>query len=219
MDDSAQNRQGLLRELQQQVKNLLASVRSLSVQTIADSRDLDEFEQAFEGRLAALARTQNLLIGPEYNRLDLTELVLEELLAHAARPDGHVEVEGPDLAIKGRAAQTLSLAIHELATNAVKFGALSSAEGRISVCWRVERRGDGPHLVFEWREQGAELDGEPPIDGFSRRLIERTLPYELGARSRLEFPRAGCHCILEIPFEGNIELLDSRSAWREEDET
>jgi two-component system, chemotaxis family, CheB/CheR fusion protein len=115
-----------------------------------------------------------------------------------------VDVSGPEIKLRAKAAETLSLAIHELATNAVKYGALSARSGHITVSWQIEHASDA-RLVFEWVETGVPvIDQEPSRSGFGRELIERGLPYELKATTALEFRRGGIRCVIELPLDDNI---------------
>ncbi|MEX2644120.1 MAG: chemotaxis protein CheB [Acetobacterales bacterium] len=206
----------LQRELQHRVKNILANVRALASHTYNESEDLDAFHEAFEGRIAALARTQNLISATEAQYVNLEDAIREELLAHAVDTEDKVNIAGPELRFEPRAAQTMALAIHELATNAVKYGALAADEGRIDIGWRVEDRDSAKHMVMQWRESGLDLEQNTHRPtGFGRRLIEELTPYELDGSSRLEFPREGCLCTIDIPFEKNIRADDDSSRGRE----
>ena len=123
--------------------------------------------------------------------VELEELIRDELTAVAVGKDQYV-VEGPPLRLKREAAEALSLALHELTTNAVKYSALSEPAGRVAVTWRVMNTGKGPRLSLEWRETGVRaIDARPARSGFGRELIERGLPYELGAETSIEFRRGG----------------------------
>jgi len=204
----AENRQNLLlTELQHRVKNILAVVRSLANRTAGNAETLDDFVAHFDGRLSAMGRTQNILARTPEGGADLTELVHEELVGHAAHFDDQVDVSGPEIKLRAKPAQTLGLAIHELATNAVKYGALSTRSGHIKVFWRVDKNMGGPRLIFEWRESGVSvIDREPARSGFGRELIERGLPYDLRANTALEFRRGGVRCVIEIPLDDRITI-------------
>jgi two-component system CheB/CheR fusion protein len=192
----------LMAELQHRVKNILAVVRSIASRTLETTTDLEDFSAHFDGRLRALARTQNVLTRTATGRIDLDELVREELLTHAAHGEGQVEIVGPEISLRDRAAEIFALALHELATNAVKYGALSQPKGRVSVTWRVLQTGAGGRLSLEWRESGVPaLDPAPARHGFGRDLIERGLPYELGAATSLEFLPGGVRCTIELPLD------------------
>lgn len=202
---NGKRRQGaLLRELQHRVRNLLATVRSLAGRTRAESKSIDEFWAAFDGRLAAVERVQSLEMVAIPDHINLMDLILDELVANDAQVDHNAEVEGPELVLEKRAAQTVALAIHELATNAARYGALCTESGHLSVKWRVEDRAGTPHLVLRWKESGVEIDSDVGKTGFGRRLVEEAVPYELGGKATLSFPPDGCVCTIEIPFSDRI---------------
>jgi two-component system CheB/CheR fusion protein len=192
----------LMAELQHRVKNILAVVRSITTRTLEASNGLEDFAAHFDGRLGALARTQSVLARQAGEEIDLDEIVREELLSHAARENEQIVVGGPQVLLQQKAAETFSLAVHELATNAVKYGALSMPSGRVSVTWRVMNTSAGPKLLFEWRESGVPVvDPQPGRTGFGRDLIERGLPYDLpGAATALSFAPGGLQCVIELPL-------------------
>lgn len=193
---TSQIRNSAMAEYQHQVKNLMAIIRSIAHRTVEKSSTLEDFASHFDGRLTALALTQRALARSDSFDMDLEELVREELLRHAVN-DGMV-VDGPAARLSQKAAETLGLALHELAVNAVKFGALSVPGGRIAVSWRR----DGKNLRFEWRESGVvTIDPRPQHNGFGREWIERGVPYQLGARTRLEFLPGGVICTITLPPE------------------
>ena len=191
----------LLTELQHRVKNILAVVRSITSRTIEASEGLEDFAAHFDGRLSALARTQGALARQAAGEVDLDEILREELLTHAAREGEQVAIGGPQVRLNQLAAETFTLVVHELATNAVKYGALSTPAGRISVTWRVMNTSAGEKLTFEWRESGvAVVDPQPQRVGFGRDLIERGLPYDLpGAATSMDFAPGGLQCVIELP--------------------
>jgi two-component system CheB/CheR fusion protein len=191
----------LMAELQHRVKNILAVVRSITARTLEASDGLDDFAAHFDGRLSALARAQGALARQAGAELDLDEIVREELLTHAAR-DERIEIGGPVVKLNQIAAEAFALAVHELATNAVKYGALASPAGRISVTWRTAGSGPDAKLLFAWRETGvAVMNTRPSRVGFGRDLIERGLPYDLpGAATSLTFSPGGLHCVIELPL-------------------
>jgi two-component system CheB/CheR fusion protein len=192
----------LMAELQHRVRNILAVVRSITSRTLEASDDLEEFSSHFEGRLHALARAQGVLARNVGGAADVDEIVREELLSHTIDDGDQVEIDGPSVRLGQRAAETFSLAVHELATNALKYGALSRPAGRIAISWRVMNTNAGPKLTFEWRERGvAVVDPKPTRTGFGRDLIERGLPYDLpGSATALSFAPGGVQCRIEIPL-------------------
>jgi two-component system, chemotaxis family, CheB/CheR fusion protein len=179
----------------------LAVVRSLAARTVEGSSDLEDFASHFDGRLETLARTQNILTRTSEVTIDLEELVRDELMS-LSTPDGdQVKIAGPTVRLRQNAAETFALAVHELATNAVKYGALATNKGRVSVTWRVVKTSAGPRLSLQWRESGVALvDPSPARTGFGRDLIENGLPYELGATTTLEFAPGGVQAAIELPL-------------------
>jgi len=200
---SLQDRQiVLLAELQHRTRNLLAIVQSIARQTLRSSPSLEIFEAHFGERLGALSRVQGLLARNNHQPVSLRELVTSELTAYhdrGAQPD-KLTVEGPAAAVSASAAQTLSLALHELTTNAVKYGALSQPSARLAVRWRIETA-EEPSIVLDWRESGVAMQSvEPKRKGYGSELIERALPYQLKARTRLGFGADGVHCQIIVPI-------------------
>ncbi len=186
-------------ELQHRVKNILAVVRSITGRTLESSRDLNDFAAHFDGRLGALARTQAELARQVGETVDLEQMVREELLSNVASEKA-VQVSGPPVQLRQKAAETFGLALHELATNALKYGALAAATGKVSVDWDMAGE-NGQTLRIRWTESGVEgVDPNPKRRGFGRDLIERGLPYDLpGARTSLSFGKGGVQCTIELP--------------------
>ena len=191
--------QVLLSELQHRTRNLLSLVQAIARQTIKSSTSLSEFSAQFESRLAALSRVQGVLAHTDHGPIKLEQIVRGELDAHGA--DRSVQIGGPDVELPPNAAQSLALAIHELATNAVKYGALSQQSGTLQVTWSL-RENDLDNLVkLEWRETGVSLpSGKPARRGYGRELIERALPYQLDAVTRFELAADGVRCSVELPL-------------------
>ena len=113
-----------------------------------------------------------------------------------------MSLAGPALDLPGPIVQPLALALHELSTNAVKYGAFAQPAGRLSVVWAVERRAGEPRLMLDWRERGVSMPEQPRRQGYGRELIERALPYQLRAETRLLFTPDGVHCTLGVPIAG-----------------
>jgi PAS domain S-box-containing protein len=202
----AEDRQRLLlAELQHRVRNILAVVRSLSARSVETSGSLEDFASHFDGRLGALARTQSIFARTGEVAVDLDELVRDELVSIGAGSSKQVKVSGPPVQLGQHAGETLALALHELATNAVKYGALARPAGKISVSWRAFTTSAGPRLSLEWRESGVPaIEAEPERMGFGRELIERGLPYELGAATSLAFEPGGVRAVIELPLNEGI---------------
>ena len=192
-----EQRELVLAELDHRIKNLLSVVGSIAALSLADARPLAEAREAFTRRLKALAATQELLTATHRAGLGLGTLVEAELAPY----DGRARIDGPELLLGPKVAQTLGLALHELATNAAKHGALSAAEGRVTIGWRITGEAGARMLRFTWREQGGPAVAPPDRQGFGRMLVERVVPRELNGRGRLEFAAAGVSWELEAPLD------------------
>jgi len=200
----------LLGELQHRVRNILGVVRSIVAQTVRTSDGLEALAAHLDGRLQSLARVQNVFTRSAEASVDLEEIVRDELLSVGARED-RVSISGPTVRLRREAAETLALAVHELTTNAVKYGALALDRGRLTVEWRIMNASDGPRLSLDWREEDVRLlDTQPARYGFGRELLERGLPYELGATTHLEFLPGGIRARIELPVSGKVEVVQAR---------
>lgn len=189
-------------ELDHRVKNVLAAVQALAQQTAKRTTTLDGFLQAFNGRLKAMASANELLTAARWRGAAIDHLAAAELGAIAP---GQTRWSGPELFLTPRAANALSLALHELATNARKYGAFSNAHGQLSVRWRIrESDGQMPRLVLEWVETGIDrrhgTGSGAPKNGYGRELIENALPYALDATTRYELGEAEVRCLIELPL-------------------
>lgn len=200
----------LLAELQHRVRNTLAMIRAISDRSIGSAPSLDAFATAWRGRLATLSRVQALLTRTADLGVDLTELVREEIAAQAEHA-GQFSLEGPSVTLPPRAAEVLTLAMHELTTNALKHGALSSASGRVNVTWRITGGPEQPWLTLTWTEDmGAErLAPSAPRQGFGRELIERRIPYDLKGRAVLTLSPTGARCELSFPLRSAPSVLQT----------
>jgi two-component sensor histidine kinase len=186
-------------ELQHRVKNILANVRALFALSRRHSPTVEDFVASFESRLATLARTQDLLVGSPSDSVTLGELVRLELAAHA--PDNErTVIQGPRLGLPPRIAQAVAMAIHELVTNAAKYGALSREDGSIEVRWGTEQRGREEYASFRWRERGVPIQIAVTKRGFGSEIIEYSLPYALGGTAQLTFHSDGAECLIEFPL-------------------
>ena len=186
-------------ELQHRVKNILANVRALFALSRRHSPRVEDFVASFESRLATLARTQDLLVSSPSDSATLGELVSLELAAHT--PDNErVVVQGPRLGLPARIAQAMAMAIHELVTNAAKYGALSGEDGSIEVRWGTQQRGREEYASFRWRERGVPIQLATTKKGFGSEIVEYSLPYALGGTAQLTFHSDGAECLIEFPL-------------------
>jgi PAS domain S-box-containing protein len=186
----------LINELNHRVKNTLASVQAIAFQTLKGDLPLAEARASFEARLMALSRAHNLLTEQNWGGARLDRVVADSV-EHLAGNAGRFDIKGEPLWLAPRAALALAMALHELGTNAAKYGALSTEEGRVSIDWRV---GEG-RLVLQWVESGGP-HVEPPVRrGFGSRLVERGLEADLGGQARLIFEPEGLKCQIEASLK------------------
>jgi PAS domain S-box-containing protein len=190
-------RELLLAELNHRVKNTLAVVQSLAHQTFRNV-DAPEEKAAFEGRLFALAAAHNLLTQSNWESAAVHDIARDSLLADGANA-GRVHLAGPRVLLTPRAALAIALALHELGTNAVKYGALSNDSGCVSLTWQVAP-GDPPMLRLEWREEGGPPVAPPARRGFGSILLERSLTHDLDGKVTTDFRRKGLVCTIEAPL-------------------
>ncbi|MBR0739231.1 PAS domain-containing protein [Bradyrhizobium liaoningense] len=200
MTRAEQRQRLLLAELQHRVRNTLGVVRSIARRSAESSTSVEDYASHLDGRLNAFARTQALVTGDPEGGVDLEYLVIEELLAYNAREGEQMRVSGPKVRFQPKAAETFALAIHELATNALKYGALSQSSGRIEVSWRLDESTEPAELMFEWRERGGPPVKPPPRKGFGTELLERTLAFEFKGQTTMAFSPAGLQCAITIPL-------------------
>jgi len=190
----------LIAELNHRVKNTLAIVQGVAQQTFRPNADMGEARRAFEGRLAALSSAHNVLTSRNWEHAHFTEIV-EGALAGFHRPgDGRAAVSGEDMRIEPKTAVSLAMAFHELATNAVKYGAWSNHTGRVTVEWRVVKAAQGPRMHLVWREEGGPPVTAPRKKGFGSLMVGRALAGELGGSVKLVFDRAGLRCEIDAPL-------------------
>lgn len=201
MSDRERQSQMLLAELQHRVRNTLAMIRSIVRRTASTSKTVEEFEQHLDGRLGSFARTQAYVTRDPMGSIDLELIVHDELLAHAQTGNPEIVIEGPEVRLPAKLAETLGLAVHELTTNAVKHGALADEGNSIEVRWSLDGIDDGRRLNFRWREKLARRKlSKPNRAGFGTELLDRVMSYELDADPRIEFKPDGFSYEVIIPL-------------------
>ncbi|WP_170971373.1 PAS domain-containing protein [Mesorhizobium sp. GR13] len=198
----AQEHQQLLTaELQHRVRNTLSVIRSIARRTAQTSETVEDYAMHLDGRIGAFARVQAAVTRDPTAGIDLGLLVADTLLAATARESDQVSIDGPQVGLQPKAAETMGLAIHELATNAVKYGALSVPEGKIAISWKIADDGDDRNLVFVWEESGlSDLPRAPSRTGFGTELVQRTLAYELDATIDRQFNPWGVRYLIKLPM-------------------
>lgn len=187
-------------ELNHRVKNNLAMILAIATQTFRGATDVVQAQSRFSERIMALAQANDLLTGERGAGVSLRGAVEQAVRPHCGR-DERLTIEGPDVSLSPKTALSLSLAMHELATNALKYGAWSAETGAISVVWRTYMPSEGgERLHIEWRERGGPSVAAPSRRGFGSRLIERGLSAEMGGDVQMKFEPAGLVCTIDAPL-------------------
>jgi len=189
----------LIDELNHRVKNTLAIVQGIAQQTFKAGVEPIAARRAFEGRLAALSEAHNLLTREHWGPVSMAQIIGDAVMPHGGDA-GRFELDGPDLPIAPKTAISLALAIHELATNAVKYGAISRPEGKVAISWEKIGTRAAPRLSLVWIERGGPEVVVPAKRGFGTRMIERGLAAELGGTVKIAFEPGGLVCVVDAPL-------------------
>jgi two-component system CheB/CheR fusion protein len=189
-------------EFRRQLRSLFALLRAIVRRSALGESSKSDYAAYLEGRIGALARVQDMLMRAPADGIDLEEMVHGELLAQAA-PASRYRAIGPDTRIGREAAMPLALALHELTLNALLHGVLGEPTGELDVSWDHEDGGGQKRLRLLWAERGVAKQRHPPtLKGFGLELLERTLPYELDACTRIEWPQQGVQIEILLPSAG-----------------
>jgi len=202
----------LIDELNHRVKNTLATIQSLAMQTFRDTDNVERAREQFVVRLLALAKTHDILTRENWRGAPLSEIVDGAIAAYRSISRDRFELEGPQLSLVAKQALALSMALHELCTNAVKYGALSNDTGRVHIRWSISGLNGSRLLKMEWMETGGPAVARPGRRGFGSRLIERGLSRDLRGNARLEFKSTGLRCLIEAPLEQQVTTLSGSSS-------
>lgn len=193
----AQRRQELMiGELNHRVKNLLAVVSGIAHQTARSARDVPEFIDSFAGRLASMGRAHEILTAATWERAPLRELLDELLAPHIDGSTQRITLAGPDVLLDARELIAVSMIVHELLTNAAKYGAMAEPSGRISIAWGTQNG----ILAFKWRESGLTNVAIPSRKGFGTTMIERSAIHDLSGTTVFEWEEQGLQFTLHIPL-------------------
>ncbi len=183
-------------EYDHRVRNLMTKISAIARHTARQSDDVEDFLADFEPRISAMARTHELLVNGGWEILGLRALIDGELQPFASEALRQISINGPDCTLSSRVGQALGMALHELATNAAKYGALSGADGHLSITWwRLPDQG----LHIEWRETGQSNVPAATSSGFGSRIIDRVLPLETGGSVERTLAATGLTCIISLP--------------------
>jgi len=189
-------RQLLMKESAHRIRNVFSVVQSIVALTLTDDRPLPEARQILSHRINALSRSHAMLAGGEAAGAPLASIIAMEIEGFSDR----VDASGPDLVVTASAAQTFALILHELATNAAKHGALSAADGKITIRWSITKAIEGPRFAFEWRERGGPPVAAPSRAGFGRTVLEQMAAHDFKSAPTIEFAPGGLFYSLALPL-------------------
>jgi two-component sensor histidine kinase len=202
--ERAEERQTLLtRELHHRVKNTLATVQAVAGSTARSATDLEQFRHAFGARIASLARTHAIITEDERQAASLLELLRVELGRFSETSTRRVQLEGPPVRLASDIAIPLGMAIHELTSNSVKYGSLSSELGSVLVTWQVAPEGDGTSLHLEWVERGGPVVERPTRQGYGSRVLDRILVAQVRAEVSMDYTPEGLVVVIDLPLDGS----------------
>lgn len=187
----------LIKELEHRVKNTLTIVQSIAAQTFRHSGVDPSVQRAFEGRLITLSNVHSVLTQQSWDSAELHDVVRSALRAHGAPGEQRFTIDGPEMRLSPQSAVALSMAVHELATNAIKYGALSTEGGHVDVSWNAA---DG-RFRWSWRERGGPRVKTPKRKGFGSRMIERALALQLSGKVMIDYQPGGVVCTIDAPLE------------------
>jgi two-component sensor histidine kinase len=216
IDISERNRaeetqQLLVNELSHRVKNTLASVAVVARRTSEKNGSAEDFIETLDRRIHSMADAHELLSRQRWQEVSLADLVNRELAPYTTA--GNTVVEGPHVGLPAAETQAMAMVLHELATNAAKYGALSTPNGRVLVRWHSPSNGGASaKLRLEWREDGGPPVTAPVQSGYGTSVIRDLIPYELGGTVELEFRLDGVRCRIEIAVECDVGLAILRTA-------
>jgi PAS domain S-box-containing protein len=190
----------LINELNHRVKNTLATVQSIASQTLRSASTTQQAREAIESRLIALSRAHDVLTRENWDGAGLREIITEAFEPYRSAGEARFVVRGPEVRLSPRTALALAMALQELATNAVKYGALSTEAGEIHLSWLMDHTSKPAHLYLRWEEKGGPPVKAPSRRGFGTRLIERSLAHDLDAEVTIEFAPSGLVCTIDAPL-------------------
>jgi PAS domain S-box-containing protein len=195
------HRELLIAELNHRVKNTLSTVQSLALQTFKDPSRNDAVK-TFEARLMALSSAHDVLTRENWESAGLREVVEQAISPHRSEPDRRFTIDGPEVRLAPKSALAIAMGLHELCTNAAKYGALSRATGQVSITWEVEQGNPSPQLRLQWQEHGGPVVKVPARRGFGSLLVEKLLASDLNGKVVLSYAPEGVRCSIVAPLRG-----------------
>ncbi|MCL4767068.1 MAG: PAS domain-containing protein [Hyphomicrobiaceae bacterium] len=211
---AAARQQVLIAELNHRVKNMLTTVQAVAAQTLGTASSMEDARKAFGSRLIALSRAHDILMRENWAGADLARIVEDVVEPHAGGQN-RFRIDGPSVRLNPGPALSFAMALHELCTNASKYGALSTANGQVDIGWQVEDKGGKRRLQMRWEESGGPPVAPPKRKGFGSRLIERALATELGGKVSVGYEPAGVVCTIDAPLPAEEEAAGLRGDRRE----
>lgn len=198
--DAEARERALIHELQHRVRNMLGVIQSVFRRTRESEASQDEFAEHFQGRLDTISRFQGDLVQLRFGGVDLEDMIRDELLRVHVAEGRDLTIEGPPVRLGQKALELMGLAIHELTTNSIKFGALYH-HATLAIRWTLSGAPTRPVLDFRWTESSVPLIAAAPRPrGFGRKLVEEALPYQLGAATTFELKPGGLDCSILLPL-------------------
>ncbi len=202
----------LVDELNHRVKNMLTVVISLASQTLRRAETMQQFSESFMGRIKALTASYSLLSQANWTEVALLEVLVEETRPFLSRDGANIVFQGPKVWLSPQGALALGMAIHELVTNAVKYGALSVPQGKVMVSWQIERESAGTEFLLQWVESDGPPVSPPTLRGFGTSLIERGFAHELSGSANIRFEPSGVRATLRAPLGAAVNAASSEDA-------
>lgn len=211
LKQSEQRNAFLVRELAHRSKNLLSVVQAIATETVRSGVDPADMGERLSQRIASLATLQDIAVAGARGGVELRALVEAQLKPFVDMASGRVSIEGPNLRLQPEVSNMLGMALHELATNATKYGALSVPEGRLAIAWHIDgTESDEPHFHFSWRESDGPAVSPPTRRGFGRKLTGRIAAAALKAKISLDFPAEGVVWLVDAPASAVLDRADDQ---------
>lgn len=196
-----EEQQALIHELNHRVKNVLATVDAIASQTFRTTPDPETFMKKFQSRILALSKAHDLLTHRRWTGLDFRELLAAELAPYGLPGSDRIRIDGPEITLTPRVALALGMVVHELATNAAKYGPFSSEVGCVDVRWSVDDAPEEPRFSLSWKEAGGPSVSAPFVRGFGSRVIERSITKDLGGEVQIDFDPTGLQYRSQFPLK------------------